>query len=465
MFYRNNNSHNTGLEVPLTLSAIIIVVAMALFSSSLPVITPYILLVALLVMVVLYFNYQDQIRHWVEQSFILQYPMDPENLPSRIEHDRRRFMTYPPLIPNSWYVLCDSDELPAGKVKEVRALNKVYVVWRGLDNEVVIQDGFCLHQGANLGLGGRVTDENCLQCPFHCWKFDKEGKVYEIPYNKDPKKVPTFAKLKTYPSKEWCGLICVYFHADNKPPEFELPDFVPKELETGNYKRHLRWNAGFRAVNVIDLVDQVCDHAHFNLLHGEFMIPWTLLSFPEWIHKLIPVAINHTLTTFIGDDHEWQTAVQQTGWGAIDKHLVYLYDTAGITWNGKLIEKSLSPTIEMFAGPSMIVFNIPVEIGSVKLFLSFLPVEGGCLIRTRTHVDEAIQKSWWKMWIAWIVAGIAASQFQNDLRILHTRIRPRRPLVQPTDGPVGRIQAWLKIFYSESSQEASTPICGYHNDW
>lgn len=369
MFYRDNTTKNTGLEVTFTFLALVAAIVMAFFSQYFPAITPWILLIVMLALLVFYLSYQENIRRWVEDTFILQMPCDSNSLPSRREHDFRRNLTYPPLVPNAWYHLCDASDLPPGKVLEFRACNQVFVVWRGKDGIPVCQDAYCLHQGANLGVGGTVVDDNCLQCPFHFWKFDKDGNVVEIPYNSNPKNVPKFAKLKTYPCVEWCGWICVYYHADGKEPEYQLPAYVPKELKEGNFKLHLKWNAGHRTTNVIDLVDQVCDHAHFNLLHGEFIIPWTLLPMPAFLKKWLPLGIRHELTTFQGDDKDWKEAVEKTGWGEVNKYLLYFYDKAGITWNGKLIETTLSQTTEMYIGPSLVVFHIPIPIG--ELFMTY----------------------------------------------------------------------------------------------
>ena len=377
MFYRNNTTNLTGLEVPFLYVALFIAIGMTIFSNYFPVITPWIFLIFVLVGLLLYFKYREDIRDWVENSFILNMPCDTERLPSRQEHDKRRNMSSLPLVPNTWYHLCDASDLPVGKVMEVRACNKVWVLWRGADGEPVCQDAYCLHQGANLGIGGSVVDDNCIQCPFHFWKFDKEGKVVEIPYNKDPKNVPK-KQLKTYPCVEWCGMVCVYYHADDKPPAYELPAYVPQHLKEGNFEPHLKWNAGFHTTNVIDLVDQVSDHSHFNLLHGEFIIPWTLLPVPQWLQRLFPLGIHHDLITFLGDDKEWKQIVEETGWGCVDRHLVYFYDTAGVTWNKKNIPSTVSRTTVMYVGPSIVVFHIPVPIGkflkSQQLFSSCDPV-------------------------------------------------------------------------------------------
>ena len=49
-------------------------------------------------------------------------------------------------------------------------------------------DSYCPHLGANLSAGGKVVDDDCIECPFHGWKFDGEsGKVVDIPYSKKSK--------------------------------------------------------------------------------------------------------------------------------------------------------------------------------------------------------------------------------------------------------------------------------------
>ena len=43
-------------------------------------------------------------------------------------------------------------------------------------------DAYCPHMGANLAVGGRVIGD-CIECPFHGWKFrGHDGKCVSIPY-------------------------------------------------------------------------------------------------------------------------------------------------------------------------------------------------------------------------------------------------------------------------------------------
>lgn len=65
--------------------------------------------------------------------------------------------------------------------------------------------------------------------------------------------------------------------------------------------------------------------------------------------------------------------------------------------------------------------------------------------------------------LAWLLTGISASQLQLDVDILNNKIRLKKPLIQPFDGPYNRVNAWLKQFYSEGSVNVGKGC--YKNDW
>jgi nitrite reductase/ring-hydroxylating ferredoxin subunit len=308
------------------------------------------------------------VRHYMNKSkfFLTDRPVNAEDLPFRSEHDKRRHATYPhhPAA-NTWYQICDSDELKDGKVVEVRALDHVFAVWRADDGTPVCQSAFCLHLGANLAVGGKVVD-GCVQCPFHKWRFDKEGCVKEIPYIQDQSKCPKTSKLKTYPCVDWCGLVCMYFHADDRPPEYSLPAWVPEQMEKEGWVPHMKWDIGFLTLTPTDWVDQAGDHAHFHTLHNTFLIPYTLIPIPDWLLRIFPLGITHELVTYKGDDADWAVKMKECGMGCIDKHLMFFTDRAGLSWNGVPMETTVAETLEMYIGPAMMSFHIPFTIGKTS---------------------------------------------------------------------------------------------------
>lgn len=394
--------------------------------------------------------------------------MDKVAQGEQAQHNYRRSLTYPPAVTNSWYHVLDSSELRSNsEVVQVKALNRVFAMWRTSDGKPVCQDAFCIHLGANLAVGGQIKDD-CLTCPFHKWKFDQHGAIKEIPYIKDQSKCPTTKKLKTYPCMDWCGLVCVYIHKDGEDPAWFPPVFLQDTLTKENWAPYQKWDIGFKTLSPVDWVDQAGDYSHFTTLHGDFLIPYTTLPLPSWLMKVLPLSVNHELFTMKGDDPEWIEQHERTGWGNIDKHLIYFTDVASLRWNNKVMEQSKSETVEIFIGPAMMCFNIPFTIGSLKAFVTTTPVDGGSVMRVRTWADSRVMYEsffGWKKWLAWLIVGVSASQLQADIDIMCSKIRLRKPLLQPFDGPYNRVNQWLKQFYSNGDPASHNSSDPYGHDW
>lgn len=48
------------------------------------------------------------------------------------------------------------------------------VLFRAKDGKPHALHAYCAHMGANLGMGGKVVNNQCIQCPFHGWLYDGE---------------------------------------------------------------------------------------------------------------------------------------------------------------------------------------------------------------------------------------------------------------------------------------------------
>jgi len=381
--------------------------------------------------------------------------------PSRYEYNKKRNATYPDPIQNSWYGFCFSDELKKGEIKEMLMLYQNFILWRDENGKPVCQDAYCIHLGANFSSGGKIED-GCLKCPFHEWKFDREGKVVEIPYNPEPHNCPTTKTLKTYPCVEYCGIIYVYYHADGLPPQFELPAYADKLMKEEGYFPYGRWDSGIRTVTVVDWVDQFADYSHFNTLHQNFLIPFTMCPIPDWLFKLFPIGIQHKLRCYRCDDDDWVQKKDEIGVDLVDKHFICFTDAAGLTWNGKLMDHTISETVELGMGPNTTLFYIPFKLGTIRAIIFFTPTEGGTVSRAQYYLDGKSRYNPLARFIAWIITGIGISQLEADTIILEKKIRLRKPMLQAADGPWNRVNSWLKHFYSESSSKCHLHI---KNDW
>jgi cholesterol 7-desaturase len=88
----------------------------------------------------------------------------------------------PPPYPNGWFAIAESKEVKAGKALSVNCLGENFVLFRSKESKKVsVVDAYCPHLGAHLG-DGKVIG-NCIECPFHQWKFrGDDGSCDEIPY-------------------------------------------------------------------------------------------------------------------------------------------------------------------------------------------------------------------------------------------------------------------------------------------
>ena len=100
----------------------------------------------------------------------------------------------PPAYPNGWFWLIDSGNLSPGDAKFIQHCGRDVVLFRGHDGKPYVLEAYCAHIGGNLGMGGKVRDINCIECPFHGWVYDGEtGQcVFSDGGRKIPRKIDAF---------------------------------------------------------------------------------------------------------------------------------------------------------------------------------------------------------------------------------------------------------------------------------
>ncbi len=121
-----------------------------------------------------------------------------------------------PDCPASWYLFCRTRDLRQGPFSR-EILGRRLVAFLTAGGQVVVLDARCAHFGADLGGGCVVGD--LLQCPFHNWRYNKEGRCVRIPDTTD---VPEFARVRSYPAVERHGFV---FFFNSNAALFPLPFF------------------------------------------------------------------------------------------------------------------------------------------------------------------------------------------------------------------------------------------------
>ena len=165
--------------------------------------------------------------------------------------------------PKGWFQVAYSRDVDPGQVIGLHYFGRRLICYRGASGAVYVLDAYCPHLGADIAVGGTVT-EDCISCPFHGWRFDGTGTNVEIPYAKT---VNRTARLRAWPSVERAGVIFVWYSADATEPEWELPKIPESDDAAFTFyaPESARWQ--FRS-HPQEVCENTVDIAHFATVHG-----------------------------------------------------------------------------------------------------------------------------------------------------------------------------------------------------
>lgn len=123
------------------------------------------------------------------------------------------------MIPNQWYIVLDSRQVKGKPVGTTRMGEKL-VFWRDGSGQLSCLRDQCAHRGVQLSKG-RVVSNGRLQCPFHGFEYDAQGRIQKIPANGQKAPVPERFKVHSYPTHEAHGFVWIWWGED--PPEDLTP--------------------------------------------------------------------------------------------------------------------------------------------------------------------------------------------------------------------------------------------------
>jgi nitrite reductase/ring-hydroxylating ferredoxin subunit len=116
-----------------------------------------------------------------------------------------------------WHEVARLDDLPEKEVRRATVGRTELILWRHpTTGAVVCQEAWCPHAWADLR-GARVTDDGCIECPFHSWRFDSSGwhvRLFAPPGGR-------LSRLRTFPVREVAGAVEVWLHPFGQPPPAE----------------------------------------------------------------------------------------------------------------------------------------------------------------------------------------------------------------------------------------------------
>ncbi|HWI70354.1 MAG TPA: Rieske 2Fe-2S domain-containing protein [Baekduia sp.] len=163
-------------------------------------------------------------------------------------------------LERAWWPVCRVEDC----VTPHRAtlLERALVVFHTADGQPRVADDRCPHRGASLA-GGSV-DGDAIACPYHGWRWDAaSGRCRHIPSLIDQRRIPSAARLATYPAAERWGLVWTCLAPADAAAPLPDPDWL-RELDWvhGIVRRDLD-------ANVLLVHENFRDVAHFGFVHPD----------------------------------------------------------------------------------------------------------------------------------------------------------------------------------------------------
>jgi phenylpropionate dioxygenase-like ring-hydroxylating dioxygenase large terminal subunit len=140
-----------------------------------------------------------------------------------------------------WYMPALSSSLKSGQMRREMLLGEPVLLGRMRDGEAFAIRDICPHRGVPLS-AGKILSENTVECPYHGWRFRRDGVCSAIPSLVPGQDVePDKIRVRNYPVREQDGLIWVYV-ADKpgteprtEPPRVPMPSAKPRWTETQTF--------------------------------------------------------------------------------------------------------------------------------------------------------------------------------------------------------------------------------------
>lgn len=234
------------------------------------------------------------------------------------------------MTPTGWFQVAWSEEIAVGAVHRMRYFGTDLVAWRSQSGRLTVMDAYCEHLGAHLGYGGHVDGE-AIQCPFHGWQWDAEGRNVCIPY--EPRPNPG-RRMRTYPVTERNDSVYIWHDVRRREPYFEVPD-VFADFGDGSgaavYYPQMRLFRTGVTLHPQYVLENGVDFAHFKFVHKTPIVPlFTRHDFSA------PVSYVDFTITFEGDDgqsiHDVKSGVEAINgglgvavtksWGMVDNRTI-----------------------------------------------------------------------------------------------------------------------------------------------
>ena len=169
------------------------------------------------------------------------------------------------MIKNNWYAIALVYQIKAKPFK-IKRFSMNLVLWRTGSGQLACLEDRCPHRGTALSMGRVVSD--CIECPYHGFKFQPDGQCSQIPLNKAGIKISRAFKANQFSVIEREGR--VWFWWGNKEPDFSAFSWfdylAPAEYDFVEIAQDT-------PVSFCRAMEANLDFGHFYFVHKIFRMP------------------------------------------------------------------------------------------------------------------------------------------------------------------------------------------------
>ncbi len=308
-----------------------------------------------------------------------------------------------PPFPDGWFAVAFADELPRKSVQRRQFMGRELVLFRTDAGVAHAVDAYCPHLGAHLAEGGTVRGET-LQCPFHGFCFDGDGRCVATGYGTRP---PPRAQLGSWPLREQQGVLLVHHDHLGRAPSWEVPDhetdgWTPLAHRSFEIEGHPQ-----------ETTENGVDVGHFQRVHGFLAAtqqnPLTLDG---------PRLFIGYRMTMRGLRAEFDIGVHGLGYSIVETRF---------------------PELGVLTRQLILATPLDGKKIALRIALRVAPVGPNAL-------SPALRQLF-----ARVVSRVAMEVFAHDVRsdfpIWRHKIHQPRPALAQGDGPIGEYRRWCRQFY------------------
>jgi phenylpropionate dioxygenase-like ring-hydroxylating dioxygenase large terminal subunit len=239
--------------------------------------------------------------------------------------------TLPSMLPIGWFQVAWSADVTPGDVVPKHYFGRDLVVFRELDGHVRVLDAHCQHLGASLAHGGCVVEDG-IQCPFHGWVWNGQGRNVRIPYQDRPNRG---RRVRSYPVAELNDSIYVWHDSQARQPLWEAPNAFAvlgshvRDREFHPFGEECRTLHEMVKVHPQVIAENAVDPHHFRFVHGTPISPVVLREHTD----------SSTWQAKVGFGRRWSDGVDRAD-DTVNTIEIY-WSGLGLSFNGEHLSEGI----------------------------------------------------------------------------------------------------------------------------